>query len=138
MIVYSTVIWRQDFRSIPHRIHGSIFNQCHTEKSSGLVTSPNLRQRSIQEEENSKKQKESSQEDLLANLASSAREQIQNQVEKDLEPKLDILLAQKVEPQETQKKESIAKKERNVEFRSISYNTNAARQQSKRSDLTIL
>ena len=37
-----------------------------------------LRQRAIQEEENSKKQKESRQENLLANLALSAAEQIQN------------------------------------------------------------
>ena len=56
-----------------------------------------LRQRSIQDEENSKKQKESRQENLLANLALSAREQIQNQVEKDL-PKLDMFLAQRVKP----------------------------------------
>ena len=45
-----------------------------------------LRQRSIQKEENSKKQKEGHQESLLANLALSACEQIQKQVEEDLEP----------------------------------------------------
>ena len=79
-----------------------------------------LRQRAIQEEENSKKQKESRQENLLANLALSAREQIQNQVEKDLEPRLDMLLAQKVKPQAMWKKKSVAKKERHVKFGSNS------------------
>ena len=57
-----------------------------------------LRERSIQEEQNTKKQKEQRQEKLMADLALSAREQIQHQVEKDLEPRLDILLAQKVKP----------------------------------------
>ena len=57
-----------------------------------------LRDRSIKDEENAKKQKESRQESLLANLALSAREQIQKQVEEDLEPTLDMFLAQKVKP----------------------------------------
>ena len=69
-----------------------------------------LRQRSIQDEENAKKQKESRQESLLANLALSARKQIQKQVEEDLEPKLDMLLAQKVKPHAIQQ-EPVAKKE---------------------------
>ena len=64
---------------------------------------------------NSKKQKESRQESLLANLALSAREQIQSQVEKDLEPKLDMLLAQKVKPQAV-RKEPVAKKEQHFKF----------------------
>ena len=70
-----------------------------------------FRQRLLQEEENSKKQKQSRQENLLAILALSAKEQIQNQVEKKLEPKLDMLLAQKVKPQAMRKKEAVAKKE---------------------------
>ena len=47
------------------------------------------------EENSTKKQilKENRQENLLADLALSAKEQIQNQVEKDLEPKLEELLA---------------------------------------------
>ena len=40
----------------------------------------------------------------MADLALSAKEQIANQVEKDLEPKLDLLLAQKVKPQAMRKK----------------------------------
>ena len=55
---------------------------------------------------------ESRQESLLANLALSAREQIQKQVEEDLEPKLDMLLAQKVKPQAMQK-EHVAKRNSN-------------------------
>ena len=46
----------------------------------------------LQEEENTRKQKGSRQENLLEDLALSAKEQIQNQVEKDLEPRLDMLL----------------------------------------------
>ena len=75
-----------------------------------------LRQRLLQEEENPRKQKESRQENLLADLALSAQEQTQNQVGKDLEPRLDMLLAQKVKPQAMRKKEPVAKKERNVKF----------------------
>jgi hypothetical protein len=58
-----------------------------------------LRDRSIKDEENAKKQKESCQESLLVDHAISACEQIQTQVERDLEPKLEMLLAQKVKPQ---------------------------------------
>ena len=92
-----------------------------------------LRQRSIQDEENSKKQKESRQESLLANLALSAREQIQKQVEEDLEPKLDMLLAQKVKPQ-AMRKEPVAKKEQYFKFRSNVQHTPVARQQFIRAD----
>ena len=63
-----------------------------------------LGQKTILEQENSKKQKEGCQESLLANLALSAHEQIQKQVDEDLEPKLDILLATKVKPQAMQKR----------------------------------
>ena len=66
-----------------------------------------LRQRVLQEEENTKKQKENRQESLMADLALSAKEQIANQVEKDLEPKLDLLLAQKVKPQAMRRKDSV-------------------------------
>ena len=91
-----------------------------------------LRQRALQEEENTRKQKESGQESLMADLALSAKQQISNQVEKDLEPKLDLLLAQKVKPQAMRKKETAFKKERNVKYGHIS---NVARKQSKRSNL---
>ena len=52
-----------------------------------------LREKALLEEANTKKQKEERQEKQMANLALSASEQIQQQVEKDLEPKLDKLLA---------------------------------------------
>ena len=68
-----------------------------------------LRDRSIKDEENAKKQKESRQESLLADLAIFAREQIQRQVEQDLEPKLEMLLAQRVKPQ-AMRKEPVTKK----------------------------
>ena len=75
-----------------------------------------LRERALLEEANAKKQKEDRQEKQMANLALSAREQIQQQVEKDLEPKLDKLLAQKIKPQAIRKKETVFRKERNVKF----------------------
>ena len=95
---YNTLLFNCD-KSFNEIINFRLFNgpipsQCHTEKSIGELLL--LRQRSIQDQENSKKQKESHQENLLANLALSAREQIQNQAEKDLEPKLDMFLAHKV------------------------------------------
>ena len=52
-----------------------------------------LKGKALLEEANNKKQKEDRQEKQMANLALSAREQIQQQVEKDLEPNLDKLLA---------------------------------------------
>ena len=63
--------------------------------------------------------------------ALSAKEQIQNQVEKDLEPTQDMLLAQKVKPQAMRKKEPVLKKERNVKY---GHTSNVARKQTKRSD----
>ena len=47
-------------------------------------------------EGNTRKQKESNQKRTITDLAVSATEQIQKQVDKSLEPKLDILLAKKV------------------------------------------
>ena len=70
-----------------------------------------LRQKLINKEDNTKKQKESLQESLLANLATSACEQIQQQLNTDLKPKLDMLLAQKVKPG-AMKKETVAKKKK--------------------------
>ena len=52
-------------------------------------------------------------------------------MEKALEPKLDLLLAQKVKPQAMRKKETAFKKERNVKYGQIS---NVSRKQSKRPD----
>jgi hypothetical protein len=54
-------------------------------------------------------------------------------VEKDLEPKLDMLLAQKVKPQ-AMRKEPVAKKERNIKVGSPAHNVHVARQQLKRAD----
>ena len=70
-----------------------MFGQCDTQKSMGQVASSKTKM--LKEEENTKTQKERRQENLLADLAFSAKEQIQNQVEKDLKPKLDELLAKK-------------------------------------------
>ena len=55
-----------------------------------------LRQKLRKAEGNSKKQKESCQEKLLADLALSASDQIHKQVDKSFGPKLDELLARKV------------------------------------------
>ena len=92
-----------------------------------------LRDKSIKDEENTKKQKESRQESLLADLAISAREQIQRQVERDLEPRLEMLLAQKVKPQ-AMRKEPVAKKEQHFKFKSVTQTQAVARQHSMRSD----
>ena len=57
----------------------------------------------------------------MARLAMSAREQIQQQVEKEMEPKFDLLLAQKVKPHAIRKrenKEPVFKKERNIKRKS--------------------
>ena len=66
----------------------------------------------------------------MANLALSAREQIQQQVEKDLEPKLDKVLAQKIKPHAIRKKETVFRKERNVKI-GASF---SSKKQSKRTD----
>ena len=74
----------------------------------------------------------------MANLAMSAREQIQQQVEKEIEPKLELLLAQKVKPhaiRKTGKKETVFRKERDVKYRTSDYSSStAAKQQFKRTD----
>ena len=69
----------------------------------------------------------------MADLAISAREQIQRQVERDLEPKLCMLLAQKVKPQ-AMRKEPVAKKEQHFKFKSVTQTQAVARQHSMRSD----
>ena len=55
-----------------------------------------LRQRAMKMEENSRKQKEENQDRKMADMGLSATEQIQKQVDKSLEPKLEELLAKKV------------------------------------------
>ena len=53
----------------------------------------------------------------MAKLAMSAKEQIQLQVEQEIEPKLEQLLAQKIKPHAIRKKEKeefVFRKERNV------------------------
>ena len=52
----------------------------------------------------------------MADQALSAKEQIANQVGKDLEPKLDLLLAQKAKPQAIQKNDTFFKKERHIKY----------------------
>ena len=69
----------------------------------------------------------------MADLAISAHEQIQRQVERDLEPRLEMLLAQKVKPQ-AMRKEPVAKKEQHFKFKSNTQTQAVARQQFKRSD----
>ena len=69
----------------------------------------------------------------MANLALSAREQIQKQVDEDLEPKLDMLLAKKVKPQAMRKK-PVARKDQHFKFRSNEQRTPVARQQFMRVD----
>ena len=54
-----------------------------------------LRQQLLKTEGNAKLQKESNQDRKMSELAVSATEQIQKQVDKSLEPKLDMLLARK-------------------------------------------
>jgi hypothetical protein len=63
-----------------------------------------LREKTLREEANARRQKEKRQEKQMANLAMSAREQIQQQVEKEMEPKLDLLLAQEVKPHAIRKR----------------------------------
>ena len=48
--------------------------------------------------------------------ALSAREKIQKQVDEDLEPKLDMLLAKKVKPQ-AMRKEPVARKDQHFKFK---------------------
>ena len=80
-----------------------------------------LRDKTLREEANTIRQKEERQEKQMARLAMSAREQIQQQVEKEMEPKFDLLLAQKVKPHAIRKrenKEPVFKKERNIKRKS--------------------
>ena len=55
-----------------------------------------LKERQTKQEENTRLQKEEYQERKLSEMVLSATEQIQLQVDKSLEPKLEVLLAQKV------------------------------------------
>ena len=55
-----------------------------------------LKERQFKQEENTRLQKEMNQERKLSEITLSAAEQIQLQVDKSLEPKLEVLLAQKV------------------------------------------
>ena len=55
----------------------------------------------LKEGENSKKQKENRQENLKAEFALSAKEQIHKHMEKSVEPHLDVQLAKKVQTQTT-------------------------------------
>ena len=64
-----------------------------------------LRQKTLQEETNARRQKEERQVKQMAKLAMSAKEQIQLQVEQEIEPKLEQLLALKIKPHAIRKKE---------------------------------
>ena len=57
-----------------------------------------LKERKEKQEENTKLQKEEYQERKLSEMAMSASEQIQLQVDRSLEPKLEVLLAKKIRP----------------------------------------
>ena len=57
-----------------------------------------LKERKEKQEENTKLQKEEYQERKLSEMAMSAAEQIQLQVDRSLEPKLEVLLAKKIHP----------------------------------------
>jgi hypothetical protein len=79
-----------------------------------------LRQKTLQEETNARRQKEERQVKQMAKLAMSAKEQIQLQVEQEIEPKLEQLLAQKIKPHAIKKKEkeeTVFRKERNVKIK---------------------
>ena len=73
-----------------------------------------LKERQFKQEENTKLQKEMNQERKLSEMALSATEQIQLQVDKSLEPKLEVLLARKVRTSALKIKPS--KKEKNYKF----------------------
>ena len=70
----------------------------------------------------------------MASLAMSAREQIQQQVEKEMEPKLELLLAQQVKPHAIRKKENkepVFRKERNVKRKSSNITSATKKQFNK-------
>jgi len=93
-----------------------------------------LREKTLHEEGNALRQKEVRQEKQMASLAMSAREQIQQQVEKEMEPKLELLLAQQVKPHAIRKKENkepVFRKERNVKRKSSNI-TSATKSNLKR------
>jgi len=93
-----------------------------------------LREKTLHEEANALRQKEVRQEKQMASLAMSAREQIQQQVEKEMEPKLELLLAQQVKPHAIRKKENkepVFRKERNVKRKSSNI-TSATKSNLKR------
>ena len=62
-------------------------------------------------ETNARRQKEERQAKQMAKLAMSAKEQIQLQVEQEIEPKLEQLLAQKIKPHAIRKKEKGEKRQ---------------------------
>ena len=81
-----------------------------------------LRQRMLKQEENSRLQKEDHQERKMTELAVSATEQIQRQVDKSLEPKLEMLLARKVKTNALKAKP--IKKDQHYKLKSNPSNTN--------------
>ena len=80
-----------------------------------------LKQRQTKQEENTRLQKEEYQERKLNDMTLSATEQIQLQVDKSLEPKLEVLLAQKVRTSALKTKPF--RKEQNFKFSSQSPTT---------------
>jgi len=73
------------------------------------------------QDENSRQQKEDHQEMKMMEMGLSAKEQIQKQVDKSLEPKLEILLAKKVKTNALKTKPT--KKDRHYKFKSESSGT---------------
>jgi len=80
-----------------------------------------LKEQKSKQEENTRLQKEEYHERKLGEMAMSATEQIQLQVDKSLEPKLEVLLAKKVRTSALKTKPS--KKEQHYKFSTQSSNT---------------
>ena len=75
----------------------------------------------MKQEENSRAQKEEHQDKKMNEMAMSATEQIQRQVDKSLEPKLEVLLAKKVRTYALKTKSN--KQEQHYKLKSNSSNT---------------
>ena len=75
-----------------------------------------MKERKEKQERNTQLQKEEYQDRKLSEMAMSAAEQIQLQVDRSLEPKLEVLLAKKIRP--TALKSKPSKKEQHYKFSS--------------------
>ena len=82
-----------------------------------------LKQRQTKQEENTRLQKEDYQDRKLSDMTLLATKQIQLQVDKSLEPKLEVLLAQKVQTTALKTKPFRKEQTFNVKFNTQSSNT---------------